>query len=613
MVTGWCNIRSISPGTKHRVLHHSIPLRSVMVLETMANVGLLYFLFLVGVEMDIVHVIKTSGRKALVIAVTGMILPFLIGVSFSFILHQSAQYVKLGTFIIFLGVALSVTAFPVLARILAELKLVNTEIGKIAMASALLNDMCAWILLAVALAIAENEYWSLNSLLVITGTTAYVVFCVYVVRPLVLWVIQRTPEGEPVSEVCICLILSGVMISGFITDAIGTHSVFGAFVYGLVIPNGPIGATIIERLEDFVLGLLLPLFFAISGLKTDVTSIDGARTWAVLALVIVLASAGKITGTLLVSLFYDIPFYEGITLGLLLNTKGLVEIIVLNVLDDKTFAIMVIVAVVMTSIVQPGVTTLYRPARKRVAYKRRTIQRTKPDGEFRVVVCVHTPRNVPTIIQLLEASHPTKKSPICAYVLHLVELSGRASAVHIVQYTRKSGRPAINRMQAQSDHIFNAFQNFEQQGGFVSVTPFTAISQYSTIHEDICNLAEDKRAALIIIPFHKQQTVDGRMEDTNSSFRMLNQNAREGPLSPFTAGLSDWSECPELGAIGDLLASSDFVATYSVLVLQQYIGMEAIGDTTICMPDSPTQQQGRPDSGQRRSPQQDTAIFHPQP
>ncbi|KAL0409405.1 UNVERIFIED_CONTAM: Cation/H(+) antiporter 15 [Sesamum radiatum] len=132
------------------------PLRSVMVLETMANVGLLYFLFLVGVEMDIVHVIKSSGRKAMIIAITGMILPFLIGVSFSFLLHQTAQYVKLGTFIIFLGVALSVTAFPVLARILAELKLVNTEIGRIAMASALLNDMCAWILLAVALAIAES-------------------------------------------------------------------------------------------------------------------------------------------------------------------------------------------------------------------------------------------------------------------------------------------------------------------------------------------------------------------------------------------------------------------------------------------------------------------------
>ncbi|KAK6158007.1 hypothetical protein DH2020_005321 [Rehmannia glutinosa] len=505
------------------------PLRSVMVLETMANVGLLYFLFLVGVEMDI-GVIKRTGKKALVIAVAGMILPFLIGVSFAFVLHQSTEFVRLGTFILFLGVALSVTAFPVLARILAELKLLNTDIGRVAMSAALINDMCAWILLAFAIALAENEAMSLASIWVILSSAVFVVFCVYVVRPLITWMIRRTPEGESISEFYICLILTGVMISGFITDAIGTHSVFGAFVFGLVIPNGPLGVTLIERLEDFVSGLLLPLFFAISGLKTNVGAIKGFGTWMILGVVIVLACAGKIAGTLLVSLYYQIPFYEGLTLGLLMNTKGLVEMIVLNVgkdqkvLDDKSFAIMVIVALVMTTIISPIVTNIYKPARKFAPYKRRTIQRTKPDGEFRVLVCVHTPRNVPTIINLLEASHPTKRSPICTYVLHLVELTGRASAMLIVHNTRKSGRPALNRTQAQSDHIINAFENFEQHSGFVSVNPLTAISPYSTMHEDICNVAEDKRVAFIIIPFHKQQTVDGGMEATNPAFRTINQN-----------------------------------------------------------------------------------------
>ncbi|KAG8374740.1 hypothetical protein BUALT_Bualt10G0027300 [Buddleja alternifolia] len=746
------------------------PLRSVMVLETMANVGLLYFLFLVGVEMDIA-VIKRTGKKALAIAIAGMILPFLIGVSFAFLLHKSTEFVKLGTFILFLGVALSVTAFPVLARILAELKLLNTDIGRLAMSAALINDMCAWVLLAFAIALAENEAMSLSSLWVILSSIVFVVFCVYVVRPLISWMMRKTPEGESISEFYICLILTGVMISGFITDAIGTHSVFGAFVFGLVIPNGPLGVTLIERLEDFVSGLLLPLFFAISGLKTDVTAIDGFVTWALLALVIVLACAGKIAGTLVVTMFYKMPFYEGLTLGLLMNTKGLVEMIVLNVgkdqkvLDDKSFAIMVIVAIVMTSIIAPVVTTIYKPARKFVPYKRRTVQRTKPDGEFRLLVCVHTPRNVPTIINLLEASHPTKKSPICTYVLHLVELTGRASAMLIVHNTRKSGRPALNRTQAQSDHIINAFENFEQHAAFVSVNPLTAISPYSTMHEDICNVAEDKRVALIIIPFHKQQTVDGGMEATNPAFRTINQNVLanapcsvgilvdrglsgstrlaanqiahhvavlffggpddrealayawrmcehpgvnltvmrfvpgenalettgsdsrrnqsgreiltvetdndrekqldedyinefrsrmtndssvvyieklvnhgeetvaairsidaihdlfivgrgQGMISPVTAGLTDWSECPELGAIGDLLASSDFAATYSVLVVQQYVGIEAHGDAMINTPDSPNQQQHEQlDFGHNRRtpPPRGQAVFQPQP
>ncbi|KAL3818209.1 hypothetical protein ACJIZ3_004114 [Penstemon smallii] len=754
-------------GRSSKFANTIFPLRSVMVLETMANVGLLYFLFLVGVEMDIA-VIKRTGKKALAIAIAGMILPFLIGVSFALMLQQSTQFVKLGTFILFLGVALSVTAFPVLARILAELKLLNTEIGRIAMSSALINDMCAWVLLAFAIALAENEAMSLASIWVILSSVAFVVLCVFVVRPSIAWMVRRTPEGESISEFYICLILTGVMISGFITDAIGTHSVFGAFVFGLVIPNGPLGVTLIERLEDFVSGLLLPLFFAISGLKTDVTKINGFATWAILGLVIILACAGKIAGTLLVSLYYKMPFYEGLTLGLLMNAKGLVEMIVLNVgkdqkvLDDKSFAIMVVVAVVMTSIISPIVTSIYKPARKFAPYKRRTIQRTKPDGEFRVLVCVHTPRNVPTIINLLEASHPTKKSPICTYVLHLVELTGRASAMLIVHNTRKSGRPALNRTQAQSDHIINAFENFEQHASFVSVNPLTAISPYSTMHEDICNVAEDKRVAFIIIPFHKQQTVDGGMEATNPAFRTINQNvlanapcsvgilvdrglngsmrlaanqiahhitvlffggaddrealayawrmcerpginltvmrfvpgdnvlettematARnisgreiltvstdidrekqldddyinefrsrtmndssvvytekvvnhgeetvaairsidaihdlfivgrgQGMISPVTAGLTDWSECPELGAIGDLLASSDFAATYSVLVVQQYAGIEALGDAMISTPDSPNQHHEHMEFGHRRMPQRGNVVFQPQP
>lgn len=746
------------------------PLRSVMVLETMANVGLLYFLFLIGVEMDI-SVIKRTGRKAIVIAVAGMVLPFLIGVSFAFILHERSEFVRLSTFILFLGVALSVTSFPVLARVLAEIKLLNSDIGRLAMSSALVNDMCAWILLAFAIALAENEATSLASLWVILSSAVFVVFCVYIVRPLVSLMIRRSPEGESVSDFYICLILTGVMISGFITDALGTHSVFGAFVFGLVIPNGPLGITLIERLEDFVSGLLLPLFFAISGLKTDISSIQGFSTWAILAVVIVLACAGKVAGTLLVTLFYKIPFYEGLTLGLLMNAKGLVEMIVLNVgkdqkvLDDKAFAIMVIVAIVMTSVITPIVTNIYKPARKFAPYKRRTIQRTKPDGEFRILTCVHTPRNVPTIINLLEASHPTKKSPICTYVLHLVELTGRSSAMLIVHSTRKSGRPALNRTQAQSDHIIHAFENFQQHAGFVTVNPLTAISPYSTMHEDICEVAEDKRVSFIIIPFHKQQTVDGGMEATNPAFRTINQNvlanapcsvgilvdrgltgstrlaanqiahhvvvvffggpddrealayawrmsehpginlavmrfipgenvvettvgesssrrgqsgreimtietnddnremqkdeeylnefrARttndpsvvytekvvnngeetvatirsidpihdlfivgrgQGQTSPLTAGLTDWSECPELGPIGDLLASSDFAATYSVLVVQQYMGVEMLGEAAAGTPDSPNPHHERPfDLGRRSSPRGHSS-FHPQP
>ncbi|KAJ1405045.1 Sodium/solute symporter superfamily [Sesbania bispinosa] len=655
------------------------PLRSVMVIETMANVGLLYFLFLVGVEMD-VSSLRRVGRKA---------------------------------------VAIAIAAFPVLARILAELKLVNTEIGRVALSSALINDMCSWILLAIAIAVSEHEKPTFASLMVLLSSVAFVAFHIFIVKPAIFWIIRKTPEG--------------VMISGFMTDFIGTHSVFGAFVFGMTIPHGPLALALVEKLEDFVSGLLLPLFFAISGLKTNIALVTGFFTWGTLILLVVLACIGKIAGTIIAAVYYQMSLTEGAALGLLMNTKGLVEVILLNIgrdsklLDEGSFAIMVIMTVLMTAIIVPGISAIYKPSSKGfISYKRRTIQMSKKDAEFRVLVCIHTPRNVPTMINLLEASNPTKKSPICIYVLHLVELSGRTSALLIVHNSTRPDHPALNRTRAQSDHIINAFENYEQHADHVSVQPLTAISPYSTMHEDICNLAEDKRVAFIIIPFHKQQTVDGGMEVTNMAFRTVNQNVLanapcsvgilvdrglngsnrmaadqvchnvavlffggpddrealsygwrmsehqgisltvmrfvpgedivgprmnpsqnqdepriltvetdedtekqldeklinwfmeshanddsiiyiekmvnngeetvaairslgdvhglfivgrgQGMISPLTAGLTDWSECPELGAIGDLLASSDFVATASVMVVQQYIGAGSEGD-----------------------------------
>ena len=324
------------------------PLRSVMVIETMANVGLLYFLFLVGVEMDIT-VIRRTGKKALTIALAGMVLPFAIAIIFSFILHRKDTGMSQGTYILFLGVSVSVTSFPVLARILAELKLINTELGKMALSSALVSDVCAWILLALALALSENQNVTpLASLWVILSCISFVAFFIFVVRPAIIWMINRTPEGESFSDFHLCLIITGVMIAGFITDAIGTHSVFGAFVFGLVIPNGPVGVTLIEKLEDFVSGLLLPLFFAISGLKTDIRTIRHPSTWGYLFLVIFLACAGKVIGTLLMSLIYRMTVREGVTLGFLMNTKGLVELIVLNVGRDQEVLLLYILLVTTT-------------------------------------------------------------------------------------------------------------------------------------------------------------------------------------------------------------------------------------------------------------------------
>lgn len=317
-------------GRNEKFANAVFPLKSAMVLETMANIGLIYFLFLVGLEMDM-SIVKRTGKKAVFIAVGGMVLPFIVGVGSSFILAAEDKNTSKSGYVVYLGIVLSATAFPVLARMLAELKLVSTELGRLALSTSLINDVCAWILLALAIALSEPSTNSMVSVWVVLSNIVFVAFCFLVVRPAVTWLIKRTPEGKPFSEFQICVVLTGVMISAFITDVLGTHSVFGAFVYGLVIPNGPLGAAIIEKLEDFVSGLLLPLFYAISGLKTDVTLISGTSAWSFTVMVIPLAFLGKILGTLIISLLFQIPTRDGVVLGLLMNTKGLIEMIVLNI------------------------------------------------------------------------------------------------------------------------------------------------------------------------------------------------------------------------------------------------------------------------------------------
>ena len=330
-------------GRNKHYLHRIFPSWSTPVLESVASIGLLFFLFLVGLELDLSS-IRRSGRRAFGIAAAGISLPFICGIGVAYVLRKTvdgADKVGYGQFLVFMGVALSITAFPVLARILAELKLLTTQVGETAMAAAAFNDVAAWILLALAVALAGggdsgNHKSPLISIWVLLSGAAFVAFMLIAIRPAMKWVARRcSPQHDVVDEAYICLTLAGVLVSGFLTDLIGIHAIFGAFVFGLTIPKGEFADRLIERIEDFVTGLLLPLYFASSGLKTDVAKISGARAWGLLVLVISTACAGKIIGTFVVAMMFLIPPRESLTLGVLMNTKGLVELIVLNIGREK--------------------------------------------------------------------------------------------------------------------------------------------------------------------------------------------------------------------------------------------------------------------------------------
>ncbi|KAJ4963004.1 hypothetical protein NE237_022943 [Protea cynaroides] len=519
-------------GRSEKFLHTVFPPRSMTVLDTLANIGLLFFLFLVGLELDI-RSLRQTGKKALGIALVGISVPFLLGIGTSVVLqHTISKGAPQAPFLVFMGVALSITAFPVLARILAELKLLTTDAGRIAMSAAAVNDVAAWVLLALAISLSGTNTTPLISLWVLLCGVAFLLFAIFVLRPLLASMARRSPEGEPVKETYICATLTLVLAAGFVTDAIGIHALFGAFVVGIIVPkDGPFAGTLIEKIEDLVSGLLLPLYFVSSGLKTNVATISGAASWGLLGLVILTACVGKIGGTCIVALICKMPPREATTLGFLMNTKGLVELIVLNigkdrkVLNDQTFAVLVLMALFTTFITTPIVIAVYKPARlSGTPYKHRTIKRRENDTELRILGCFHSTRNIPSMINLIESSRGTnKRRGVCVYAMHLMELSERSSAISMVHKARKNGLPFWNnRNRDNADQMVIAFEACQQLSS-VSIRPMTAISNFNTIHEDICTSAQQKQVAIIILPFHMHQRLDGSMESLGQSIHHINQ------------------------------------------------------------------------------------------
>ncbi|OVA17214.1 Cation/H+ exchanger [Macleaya cordata] len=511
---------------------------SISPLGNLALFGVMIFQFLIGVKMDPTMVL-TTGKKALVIGVVSLIVPLTFSVSFvSYMRNRMGYPFSIHRLLTFIGAAQANTSFPVIACLLADLKILNSELGRLALSSAIISDLSYRILDITTTSLRINISSLMISFLAVFSCVGYVFLVIYVLRPAFVWVIRRTPEGKQVKEVYVVLIMALVILSGLASTSIGQHVLFGPFILGLAVPEGPpLGLTLINRLESFFIGLLVPLFLTNSGLRMDFSHLSLDHI-IVLSSVIVFTLLAKLAATFFPAIYCHMPMKDSLALALILCSKGIVEMAIYNswkdsqLVENEAFVTLIMSVMLVSVIMQPAVKALYDPTRKYSGYIKRTIQDTKRNSELRIIVCIHEQENVPTTIRLLQVSNPTTEDPIFVYLIHLVELLGRSAPLLISHSLWKSN----SLEDSQSQHIINAFRHYERKyEGALSIQPFTAISPIVTMHDDICLLALSKRASFIIIPFHKQWAIDGTMGSTNLSIRTVNNNVLN--RAPCSVGL----------------------------------------------------------------------------
>ncbi|KAF8233442.1 hypothetical protein L208DRAFT_1451912 [Tricholoma matsutake] len=356
---------------------HIFPTQSQPFLSLVANIGLCLFLFLVGLEID-GAVIKRNVRLSATVALSGMILPFGLGAGLAVPIYKQFidSSIKFTHFMLFSGVAFSITAFPVLCRILTELKLLDTTVGIVVLSAGVGNDIIGWTLLALSVALV-NAASGLTALWVLLACIGWTLFLLFPVKWALRWLARSTgsiQSGPTVVFMTVTMLL--LFGSAFFTDVIGVHAIFGAFVAGIIVPReGGLAIALTEKLEDMVAILFLPLYFTLSGLSTNLGLLNDGITWGYTIAIISCAFAGKFGGcTLAARYIAGFNWRESGAIGSLMSCKGLVELIVLNVglsagiLTQRVFSMFVLEALVLTFMTTPLVTALYPPhVRKRIS------------------------------------------------------------------------------------------------------------------------------------------------------------------------------------------------------------------------------------------------------
>ncbi|CAN1252890.1 Cation/H(+) antiporter 4 [Linum perenne] len=496
-------------------------------------------MLLVGVKMDVATVVK-SGKKALTTGLATSFFPLFLGLAAQSHKIRNTKN-PLAVSRIFAATEVQCfTSFAVVSQVLDDLRLTNSEIGRLALSSSLVTGLFSAVIQILTLALV-SKLGVFRNVLNAFGVFFAIFIASYVIRPtLVSLVTKRTTPGERLNPCWVFVVVAMVGAYQVFFDVIRQAFILGPFIFGLfAVPSGPpLGSLMVEILEPIPQALFFPVFVAMTLMKADLTSVlpwfdDRGYFIALVFWTAIL----KFVVCLLLTLRY-MPVLESIVLSLIMNAKGVVDISSnaylrdIPVISPQLYSLFSLAIIVNATVIPVVLSFLYEPSRRYASKHSRNIATLKPFTELRILACIHKPHNVVLVTKLLDTLCRTEESVVALFVIHLLEQISHATPVFM---SHEKQSKSLLSSSTTVDIVF-AFNQCERKNiGFTSLQSFTSISQYKLMQEDIFTLALDKLVSLILIPFHRKWSLDGRVESDDNVLRALNMRILD--TAPCSVGI----------------------------------------------------------------------------